>query len=201
MILLDPYLSDQLAKKYAGKEFPHVRMMPAPVTAEELGRVDAVLCTHRHSDHMDPELLPEVAKRYPDCRFVIPRSELGSALGLGLPEERLLTMNAGDRRALVLAGEELVLEALPAAHEELKVNEHGEHHYLGYILRLGGLTIYHSGDCSPFEGLRGRLLGRGIDLALLPVNGRDPYRASRGILGNFTLEEACDLAGTRRFPA
>lgn len=31
-LLVDPYLSDGLARKYAGKRFDHRRMMPAPVT-------------------------------------------------------------------------------------------------------------------------------------------------------------------------
>ena len=35
-----------------------------------------------------------------------------------------------------------------------------------------GLTIYHSGDCAPYEGLARNLSGFQIDLALLPVNGR-----------------------------
>ena len=32
-LLIDPYLSDHLARKYAGTEFPHTRMMPAPLDA------------------------------------------------------------------------------------------------------------------------------------------------------------------------
>jgi len=32
-LLIDPYLSDYLAHKYAGTDFPHVRMMPPPVEA------------------------------------------------------------------------------------------------------------------------------------------------------------------------
>ena len=48
--LVDPYLSDHLARKYAGQEFSHERMAPAPIHAEEFPRVDLVLCTHRHGD-------------------------------------------------------------------------------------------------------------------------------------------------------
>ena len=35
-LLIDPYLSDHLARKYAGTEFPHTRMMPAPLEAGEV---------------------------------------------------------------------------------------------------------------------------------------------------------------------
>ena len=39
-ILIDPYLSDSLAIKYAGKPNDHKRMMPAPIGVEDLPRPD-----------------------------------------------------------------------------------------------------------------------------------------------------------------
>jgi len=56
--LIDPYLSDFLAEKYQGAEFPHLRMMQAPIEPSRLADLDWVFCTHRHSDHMDPGTLP-----------------------------------------------------------------------------------------------------------------------------------------------
>ena len=41
---------------------------------------------------------------------------------------------------------------------------------------------------------------RAIDLALLPINGRDAYRRSRSILGNFTLAEAVALCQQAQIP-
>ncbi|MCG8509851.1 MAG: hypothetical protein MI741_11550 [Rhodospirillales bacterium] len=35
-VLIDPYLSDSLAEKYAGKKHDHKRMMPPPSTVERL---------------------------------------------------------------------------------------------------------------------------------------------------------------------
>ncbi len=54
------YLSDSLAEKYKGQRFAHERMMPPPVTPDELCNIDWVLCTHAHTDHMDPGTLPGV---------------------------------------------------------------------------------------------------------------------------------------------
>ncbi len=39
-LLIDPYLSDHLGRKYAGKEFPHIRLMPPPVDAGALRDLD-----------------------------------------------------------------------------------------------------------------------------------------------------------------
>ena len=46
-LLIDPYLSDTLAAKYAGTAYPHERMMAAPISPGELGHVDLVLVTHQ----------------------------------------------------------------------------------------------------------------------------------------------------------
>jgi len=193
--LIDPYLSDHLAGKYAGTEFPHERMMPPPVTAEELHDLDLVLCSHRHGDHLDAGALPTLAEKNPRCRFVVPRAEVASAIQIGLTEARLVPANAGDT---IRVSESLVIQVISSAHETLKVNERGEHHFLGFILKLGASTLYHSGDCVVYAGLAERLRKWTIDLALLPVNGRSDRLTSRGILGNMTFDEAqvlCVAAG------
>jgi L-ascorbate metabolism protein UlaG (beta-lactamase superfamily) len=194
-LLIDPYLSDSLAKKYAGKLYPHIRSMPSPLSPGQARGIDAVLCTHRHSDHMDPGTLPDIAAANPSCLFVVPGAARERALEIGLPGDRIAGMVDGDR---LLPFEGISVEALPSAHEARKRNERGEDEFLGYVLRAAGAALYHSGDCVPHAGLRERLSDRGINAALLPINGRDERRRSNGIPGNFTLAEAvllCEGAG------
>ena len=76
---------------------------------------------------------------------------------------------------------------IPSAHETLEKDESSEHKYVGYIVKAGGITIYHSEDTCPYDGLVERLRKWTIDIALLPINGRDP---DYGIKGNFTVKEA-----------
>jgi L-ascorbate metabolism protein UlaG (beta-lactamase superfamily) len=196
-LLIDPYLSDFLAEKYRGTQFPHVRLMPAPVEPGKIEGLDWVFCTHRHSDHMDPGSLPLLAQNNPACRFVVPRAELHAALKAGLPSERTVAVNAGESLPLL---ENATVKVVAAAHETLKVNERGEHHFLGFIFKTPLLVLYHSGDCVPYDGLAAGLLRHKIDLALLPVNGHDSYRTSRGIAGNFTFAEARQLCVDAHIP-
>lgn len=189
-LLIDPYLSDHLAAKYAGQEFPHLRMMPSPLRADRLRGLDVVLCTHRHSDHMDYGCLSTLAANNLRCRFVVPRAEIDSAARAGLAIDRLIAVIEGEAVHLA-AGVEVV--PLPAAHETLQTNPRGEHLCLGYVLRLGGLTLFHGGDGVVYPGLAQRLRGLGVDLALLPCNGRSEHLTARGIAGNMTFAEACDL--------
>jgi L-ascorbate metabolism protein UlaG (beta-lactamase superfamily) len=196
-ILIDPYLSDSLAVKYRGRELAHARMMPAPVDPADLRGVDAVLCTHRHGDHMDPGTLPLIARNNPACVFVVPEAEREQAAARGAPESSIRGMDAGQTLE-PCAG--IGVEALPSAHETLSVNERGENRFLGYVIRLNGMTFYHSGDCVPWDGLA-RLLGeRSIDAALLPINGRSAWLAERNVAGNFTLTEAAALCRTAGIP-
>lgn len=188
-VLIDPYLSDSLARKYAGTPHDHRRMMAPPLSVQGLPRPDLVLVTHAHTDHMDPETLGPLAQRFPDLPFVVPearrdiaRERIGGKL-IGIDADESLSPLPG-----------LKITALPAAHEALERDAFGRHVFLGYLIETEGMRIYHSGDSIPFPGLAERLAALRPDIALLPVNGRDADRLSQGIPGNFTLAEALDLA-------
>jgi L-ascorbate metabolism protein UlaG (beta-lactamase superfamily) len=194
-VLIDPYLSDYLAKKYRHHRFPHTRMMAPPILANEIRGLDWVICTHRHSDHMDPETLAPLAHENELCRFLVPKAEVAWAIKLGLPQERVIGVNDGDDNIL---GDRIRLRAVASAHEEFKINKRGEHHFLGYVLDMGMIRLYHSGDGIPYPGLVKKLEKYQIDVGLLPINGRGALRKSENIPGNFTLKEAiglCDEAG------
>ncbi|MFE2185881.1 MBL fold metallo-hydrolase [Streptomyces sp. NPDC059455] len=195
LILIDPYLSDTLAHKYRGTLFPHRRMHPAPVAPDAIRGVTAVLCTHGHTDHMDPGTIRALLP-HNDPRFVVPRAERTRALERGVPATRLTGTNAGERIEL----DGITIEPVPAAHERLEQDEAGDHRFLGYVLTIAGIRIYHSGDCVPYDGQRELLRDLRADLALLPVNGRDAYRTDNGVPGNFTVREAAELCEAAGIP-
>lgn len=196
-LVVDAYLSDTLAVKYRGKPNPHVRMVPPPVEPAALRDVDLVLATHGHTDHLDPGTLGPIAAANPGCRFVVPAAHAALAASRGVPGERLVRASAF--ATLREAG--VTIHALPSAHEELAVDAEGEHLFLGYVLELAGVSIYHPGDCVPYPELAALVSRHRVDLALLPVNGRDARRAAGGVPGNFSLEEAMDLSAACGFRA
>ena len=187
-LLIDPYLSDSLTKKYTGTDKPHVRMTERVIAPERLDFVEIVTSSHNHTDHLDAETLVPLLKTNPELKIVAGRANVSFAADrLRLPAERLTPIRA-DGLALKIAP--FTFHAVPSAHETLEQDENGDFRCMGLIVQARPWTLYHSGDCVPFAGLTERLKRWKIDLALLPINGRDP---ARGVPGNFTAEEAALL--------
>jgi L-ascorbate metabolism protein UlaG (beta-lactamase superfamily) len=186
-LLIDPYLSDSLTRKYAGSAHPHVRMTAIPIGPAELTGIDLVLCSHKHSDHMDPETLVPLLGGNPRAELGVPEALIHHAEKVGLPARRLFGLDAGWRYEA--AG--FQVRAIASAHEGLDTDSVGRHLYLGFVVHADGVRLYHSGDGVVYEGLTTQLATDPLDLMLLPINGRDP---ARGVPGNMTAAEAVDLA-------
>ncbi len=187
-LLLDPYLSDSLTQKYAATDKPHVRMTARVVAPERLDFIDLVTSSHNHTDHLDAETLgpllhvnPELALICPEANraFVADRLHIEASRPIGLD----------DGRSATVAG--FTVTGVPAAHEQLDQDEQGRHQYLGYVVRFGPWTLYHSGDTMWYDGIVKTLRPWSIDVALLPINGSAPERR---VAGNLNGVEAATLA-------
>jgi L-ascorbate metabolism protein UlaG (beta-lactamase superfamily) len=197
-VVIDPYLSDSLAQKYAGTAFPHDRMMPVPIAPGDIEHVDLVLTTHAHTDHMDPGTLAALMSANPGAILIAPKAARDAALARsGVDETRLQLMDAGETRAVL---PDLLITATAAAHESLELDDAGHHRFLGYAVTVAGRCIFHSGDTIPFDGQAAEVAALHADLALFPVNGRDAVRAANGIPGNLTADEAVQLAKDAAIP-
>jgi L-ascorbate metabolism protein UlaG (beta-lactamase superfamily) len=196
LILVDPYLSDFLAKKYRNAHFQHDRMHPPPVAAEDLRGVNYLFSSHAHSDHLDPEAVGVILANNPGCRLVCPASAREKAIERGARAERLF--HPDPYTPVDFAG--FRLEMLPSAHEDLARDAAGNYLYAGFILEVNGIRLYHSGDCVPYPELPDQLRKRQVEVALLPVNGRDAERSANGVPGNFSVEEAVILCQEAAIP-
>lgn len=185
-VLLDPYLSDSLTRKYAGTAKPHVRMTERVVDPGRLPAVDVVTASHAHTDHLDPDTL----RALPAPALVAPEAHRAlAAERSGRPADAIVGVDAGHR--VEVAG--VAMTAVPAAHNTVERDAEGRHKHLGYVVDLGGLVVFHAGDTLPHPGLvpAVRAAAPAIDVALLPINGDDP---ARGVAGNLDGPEAAQLA-------
>jgi L-ascorbate metabolism protein UlaG (beta-lactamase superfamily) len=180
-LLLDPYLSDSLTKKYANTDKPHVRMTARAVDPATLDFIDVVTSSHNHTDHLDAETLGPLLRSNSGItlivadankKFVAERLGIDQSFPVGLEIGK--STDAGPFR----------IEAVPAAHDELGPE------FVGYVVRCGPWTLYHSGDTLLYEGMAELLRHHKVDVALLPINGRAPERR---VAGNLNAAEAAQL--------
>lgn len=187
-LLIDPYLSDSLTRKYAATDKPHVRMTELAISPGRLDGIGIVTSSHNHTDHLDGETLKPLMSANPDLKIVVPAANCEFAADrLGVPPDRFDSLDDGG--TLQLDG--VLIHGVPAAHETIERDELGRCHFMGYVFELGNYTIYHSGDTLRYDEQAERLRNWDIDLALLPINGRAPERR---VAGNLNGEEAAILA-------
>ncbi len=188
-LLIDPYLSDSLTKKYASTDKPHVRMTERVIAPERLDFIDVVTSSHNHTDHLDGETLIPLLQANPKVMVLLSRANIDfAAERLQVLPPRLTSVSVDDAPLII---DPFSFEAIPSAHESLEQDEHGDHRFIGLIIKIGKWTTYHSGDCVSYDGLAEQLKHWKIDIALLPINGSDP---TRGLAGNFNADEAVALA-------
>ena len=189
-ILIDGYLTDYVDRTTRGGQVKWIRRYAPPITPEELDFLDYVFCTHDHIDHADPDTLAGILSVNSKAKFVVSSAITDTLLSCGVPMQRIIGMNC--RETLSLSSN-VTVSAIPAAHEEL--HPLGDDCYLevGFRFSFGGTTLYHAGDCCPYDGLEHHLSN--CDVMIMPVNGRDYFRTQVcNIIGCFTIKEAALLA-------
>jgi L-ascorbate metabolism protein UlaG (beta-lactamase superfamily) len=167
---------------------PWVQGNPAcPENLKSFDRLDAVLCTHAHFDHIGDAV--ELCKRHKPkkvvacfelCHWLTGKGvENCSGMNLGGCQDVLglsVTMVRADHSCGITDGDQILYGGVAA----------------GYMVRLpGGFTFYHSGDTALFSDMQ--LLGdtHRPEVAFLPIGDfytMDPSQAAR----------ACRFLGVRR---
>ncbi|MBW2189024.1 MAG: MBL fold metallo-hydrolase [Deltaproteobacteria bacterium] len=158
--LIDPVMSQTLSTV--------VRRNVAPgLDWPALPKIDVVLVTHNHRDHMDAPTLKRLGS---DPVYVVPR-------GLGRWFER-----AGLRRVVEMDWwqeeqiEGLHITFVPSQHWSRRgLTDMNATWWGGFVIERGGLQVYHSGDTAWFEGfsLIGERCGE-IHAAMLPIGAYAP---------------------------
>lgn len=136
VVLLDPVFgTPSLIERYFE--------LPSPI--EKIRRVDYVLITHDHRDHLDEATIKAIAEKFPDAKFL-----------LGLGSENLLKDWAGDEKRIQTAGwyqqfalenTDLKITFIPVRHWSRRgLFDTNARLWGGFIIKGASKTIYHGGD-------------------------------------------------------
>jgi L-ascorbate metabolism protein UlaG (beta-lactamase superfamily) len=192
-VLVDPFLTDRGG-----------RLVPAP-PLESLGSVDILAATHEHWDHLDLPAIVRLLDLHPRMLVVVPLPIVDQVLDAGVASERIRGVQPDE----VVVHRDLRITPVPARHGVHVSDAYdfgtelsdGKVRYLGYVLSEEGVVVYHAGDTILYDEHASRLEALGVQLALLPINGRDPERESVDIVGNLSPDEAASLIARARVSA
>lgn len=137
VVLVDPYLSDAVERLHGFK-----RLSLAPMSPEEV-RADLVLLTHEHTDHLDPDAVPVIARNNPECRFAGPSGCLPGLDEAGVTGARVVVIEPG--RADYLG--DVTVHAAPADHGDLSPTA------VSLLIEAAGVRVLLTGDTSFRPGL------------------------------------------------
>lgn len=160
-----------------------VRRMAAPLEASEVRHADMIFATHGHAGHLDAATAGAILEGSRAAKLALPKSAADPAHAAGIPYHRMTTTDSGLRIEYFKDNLYGRVYAVPSAHPRLDWTAAGGYPYLGYLIRFGRWTIYHAGDCAMYPELAAHLRPFNVNVALLPVGGR-----------NFSVSEAAQLA-------
>ncbi|MDQ1913873.1 MBL fold metallo-hydrolase [Paenibacillus sp. GD4] len=184
----DPFLSGITVEDESDSLWK--RSFAPPLDPARISHANYVFVSHYHGDHLDPVTLKAIHSASRQTMFICPVPIVHLLQECGIEPERII--GATVHETLRLGAMEV--ESIPCMHEEFDVDSDGNYPYLGYVVRMGGITLYHAGDTIGYPGLADRLRACQIDVALLPINGRDVKRTQMNIVGNLGFRDAADLA-------
>jgi len=124
----------------------------------DVGRLDAILISHGHHDHLDPASLRRLD---PDAAVVAPPAAVRSLRGT---RRTVHALSAGEE--IELAG--VRVAAVKAVHDGRRIPLGEPSSGVGFV--VGG--VYFAGDTEPYPEMAS--LAGTLDAALLPVSGWGP---------------------------
>ncbi len=164
-VLLDPVFARWL--------FVLKRLRQPGLRIRDLPRIDIVLVSHAHFDHLHRPSLRAIVHhnrrfRAPAPVIIVPRqvSDLVSDLGF----RKIVEMGWWEEQRHA----NLDIVHVPSRHWGARIMRDMHRGYGGFVIRSRGASLYHAGDTAYFDGFRE--IGQRLcpDVALLPIGAYDP---------------------------
>lgn len=171
-LLVDPVF----AKHCAPFPMPGLyRKVPVPCSLEELPKIDAVLLTHTHYDHLDLATLRKLGTAVP---IFIAEGHADRLAGKGFAAVREL---AWHESAEIFPG--IRLTATPAQHFTARTpTDRNLGHWCGWLIEGAGCKLWHAGDsgwCPAFAEI-GERYGP-LDFGMIPIGAYQPRRVMKAM--------------------
>lgn len=155
VVYVDPYLSDACERLHGFK-----RLSLSPIAPGDV-RADLVVLTHEHTDHLDPDALPTIARQNPACRFAAPAGCREGLRQAGVTDDRFVLLEPLQQYGLG----QVTIHTAPADHGDISPTA------LCLVLDFGGVRVMVTGDTSWRPTLFKPLYDLAPDVLLPAING------------------------------
>ncbi len=149
-----------------GISFGPRRLVRCALGPEELPRLDLIVQSHAHMDHLDTRSWRQL--------------QPGPAVVMAARNERYIRRFGFSPVTELRWGEStevagLRVTAIEVEHWGERLPWSRDHGYNAYLLERNGTAILFGGDTAYTESFRRACAGKKIDLAILPIGGYQPY--------------------------
>ncbi|MBA53283.1 MAG: CMP-N-acetylneuraminate monooxygenase [Pseudomonadales bacterium] len=179
--LTDPYLTDYASPVPSRST---KRLLPAAIDIDRLPRVDCILVSHNHYDHLDTKALGRLARRFTQAQVVVPLGLIPIMQKQGF--DNVVELDWYDQQQW----DRYQVTALPAVHMSRRgLFDLNKTLWCGFALQCNGKQIYFAGDTAygaVFKEI-GQVIG-GFDLGLVPIGAYQPRSLMSSV--HTTPEEA-----------
>jgi L-ascorbate metabolism protein UlaG (beta-lactamase superfamily) len=183
-ILTDPLLVDHAGADVLVGTIGPKRLVAPALTPAQLPKIDLVLLSHAHMDHLNSATLRQFSG---STRVVTAHctADLLTDTRLKAPKE----LTWGDKATVKTDHGEVEVEAFEVKHWGARWRHDSYRGYNGYIVSREGRKIIFGGDTAWSDSFRS-LRGKGpFDLAIMPIGAYQPW-----IQSHCTPEEAVQMA-------
>lgn len=180
-LLVDPVFADYCAPVPLP---PLRRIVPPPCGIGELPRIDAVLLTHSHYDHLDLRTLRALG--FP--RLFVPEGHAAWLAKKGFRDVRELRWH----KSAALGGD-IRLTATPAQHFTARSLFDRDHaHWCGWRIDSTEGSLWHAGDTGYCAAFRETAERHGpVDFGMIPIGAYQPRHIMKGM--HLDPEEAAQV--------
>ncbi len=166
-LLLDPVWSDRCSPSpWIGPR----RLHPVPCTLDELGRIDAVVISHDHYDHLDLATIKHLAASSA-ALFVVPLGIGAHLERWGVPEARIVELDWDEHHEVG----PVRLTCVESQHFSGRWLTRDDTLWASWVITGASGRVFFSGDTGYFPGYPQLLAAYGpFDVALMAVGAYDP---------------------------